>query len=204
MLEGLVRDIFSQVLSTFPQQRSETPVAMVIEKRKGEASPPAETFPELALAGSNSLPFHNASIFDIESSASAACISSYQAGIEQVESCQQEGVRIDNKSLKWRMGCEDPTGVEPGPSDFLSADELTYLPPAPGDNVAEASSLSDLFNFDDFRDEYAAWLGQADEGSSHADSGYFSSLQSVESIEYMAGKRKGKEVVREPGDHDTI
>ncbi|KAG6367456.1 hypothetical protein INS49_001646 [Diaporthe citri] len=204
MLEGLVRDIFSQVLSTFPQQKLETPAAMFGENRKGEASQPTEMFPQLALPGSNSLAFHNVSTFDIESNASVAWVSSHHAGTERVEICQQEGQRIDNESLKWQVGCEGPTGVEPGPSDFLPAERLTHLPPAPGDNVVEASSLSDLFNFDDFRDEYAAWLGQAEEGSSHADSGYFSSLQSLESIDHMAGKGKGKEVVREPGEHDII
>lgn len=202
ILEGLVRDIFSQVLSTFPHHKSETPVAMSGEKRKGEASTPTEMFPQLALPGSNCLVLNDVSTFVVESNASAAWVFSHQAGIEQTDSCQEEGQCIDNGSFKWQMGCEDPTGVEPGPSNFLSADEHTYLPPAPEDNVVEASSLSDLFNFDDFRDEYAAWLGQADEGSSHADSGYFSSLQSVESMDYMAGKGKGKEVVREPGEHD--
>lgn len=197
-----MRDIFSQVLSTFTQQKSETPAALFGEKLKGEASPPTEMFPQLPLPGSNSPALINVSTFDVEPNASAAWVFSHQAGIEQAESCQEEGQRIDNESLKWQMGCEDPICLEPGPSDFHSADEFTYLPPAPGDNVGEASSLSDLFKFDDFRDEYAAWLGQANEGSSHADSGYFSSLQSVESIDYMAGKRKGKEVVREPGDHD--
>lgn len=204
MLEGLVRDIFSQVLSTFPQQNSETPAAVFGERCKGEASASTEIFPELAPAGRNSLAFHDVSTFDIESNASAAWVSFRQAGIEQAEIYQQDGQHIDNESLKWQVGCEDPTWVEPGPSDFPSADELTYLPPAPGENAVEASSLSDLFNFDDFRDEYAAWLGKADEGSSHADSGYFSSLQSVENTDYMAEKRKGKEVVREPSEHDTI
>lgn len=202
VLEGLVRDIFSQVLSTFPQHNSESPTAMSGEKHKGEASLPTEMFPQLALPGSNSLALSDVSTFDVEPNASAAWVFSHQAGIEQAENCQEEGQRIDNESFKWQMWCEDPTGVEPGPSNFLSPDEHTYLPPAPGDNVVEASSVSDLFNFDDFRDEYAAWLGQAGEGNSHADSGYFSSLQSVESMEYMTGKGKGKEVVREPGDHD--
>lgn len=94
--------------------------------------------------------------------------------------------------------------MEPGPFDFLSADGLIHLPSKPGGNVVEASSLSDLFDIDDFRDEYAEWLGQADERSSHVDSGYFSSLQSVESVDYMAEKRKGKEIVRGPGEHDMI
>ncbi|KAI7780726.1 hypothetical protein LA080_015623 [Diaporthe eres] len=106
VLEGLVRDIYSQVLSTFPQHNSESPAAMSGEKHKGEASLPTELFPQLALPGSNSLALSDASTFDVEPNASAA----------------------------W------------------------------GDNVVEASSVSDLFNFDDFRDEYAAWLGQADGG----------------------------------------
>lgn len=171
------------------------------EKHKGKVSPPAEMFPQLALPGSNSLALSDVPTFDVEPNASAAWVFSHQAGFEQAESCQEEGQRID-ESLEWQMGCEDSIGVEPGPSNFLLADELTCLPPATGDNVVDASSLSDLFKFDDFRDEYAAWIGQADEGSSHADSGYFSSLQSVESMDCMAGKGKGKEIVREPGEHD--
>lgn len=195
MLEGLVRDVFTQVLSTFPRQAAKTSAAKLDKKGNDLTSPPTEMFPQLALPGSDDLGFHNASTFGTESNASAAWEFSHQIGNEPAESSRQGGERFGNESLNWKVGCDDPPGMGSGPSDFLSANGLAHLPLAPGDNVIGGSSLSDLFNFDDFRDEYAAWLGQSGEGESHADSGYFS-LQSVDSINDMTGKGKGKDVVR--------
>ena len=63
-------------------------------------------------------------------------------------------------------------------------------------STTEGPSLSDFFSFEDFHDEYAAWLGESDEGSSGADSGYFS-LQAVDSMDVVDGMGKGKEVARE-------
>lgn len=49
-----------------------------------------------------------------------------------------------------------------------------------------------FFGFEDLYNEYASWLGQSDEVSSRADSGYFS-LQPDD----VAWKGKGKAVERE-------
>lgn len=190
-----MRDIFTQVLSTFPRQTPKTPAAELGEKHNHVTSPSTDNFPQLGLPGSYDLGFHNVSTFGTESNASAAWVFSHQTGNEPAESSQRASEHFGNESLKWEVGCDDPPGMESGPSTLLSAEELTHLTLAPGDSVIGGSSLSDLFNFNDFRDEYAAWLGQSDEGGSHADSGYFS-LQSVDSIDDMTGKGKGKDVVR--------
>lgn len=196
MLEGLVRDIFAQVLSTFPRQTSKSSGATSGENDEKAVSPMPDFFPQLALPGSDGLAILNVPSFGTEQNASASWVLSQKASIEQPESSQQASQRIHHRDPKWQNGIGDPSEMTLWTSNYVSGAEPSYLSSTPMNGTAEGPSLGDLFNFEDFHDEYAAWLGQSDEGSSRADSGYYS-LQSVDSMDDLNGKEKGKEVVRE-------
>lgn len=196
MLEGLVRDILGQILSTFSWHTSEATSNELNEKQKDVAYPAAESFPGLAQRGSDDLALHNMPTISAEHNASEPWVFSNQEGMEQPESSQQASQRIDREAMQGHMGCVDLTGMDLGPSSFPSVDGFPYLLPTTNENTGGGSALSDFFNFEDFQDECAAWLGQSEESSSHADSGY-SSLQFVDKMEDVAEKGKGKEVIRE-------
>lgn len=187
MLEGLVRDIFTQVLSTFSQKTSNSSDAELSKTDEGTAVPMSETFSNFTQLGPGGFLLHNEPSFGIEHDLSAFWVPS-----DQPESSQQASKRIHNESSKWQIGYAVPSDGEPGPSNFLSGDQVSCFPSTTTNNTTEGSSLSDLFNFEDFHDEYAAWLGQTDEGSTRADSGYFS-LQPGGSMENVTGKGKEKE-----------
>lgn len=184
MLEGLVRDILGQVLSTFSWHTPEATSNELNEEQKCIADPAAESFPRLAQRGRDDLALHNALTIGAEQNASEPWVFSNQDWIEQPESSQQASQRIDSEAMELR------------PSNFPSVDGFPYLLPTTTEDTGGGSALSDFFNFEDFQDECAAWLGQSEESSSHADSGY-SSLQFVDKMEDVAEKGKGKEVIRE-------
>lgn len=196
MLEWLVRDILGQILSTFSWHTPEATSTELNEKHKDIANPAAESFSRLAQRGGDDLALHNAQTVDAEQNASEPWVFSNQEGMEQPESSQQASQRIDREAMKWHMGCGDLTGMELGPSNFPSMDGFPYLLHTTTESTGGGSALSDFLNFEDFQDECAAWLGQSEESSSYADSGY-SSLQFVDKMEDPVEKGKGKEVVRE-------
>lgn len=196
MLEGLVRDILGQVLSTFSWHTPEATSTELVEKQKDIAYPAIESFPRLAQRKSDDLALHNVPTIGSEQNVPEPWMLSNQEGMEQPESSQQASQRIDSEAMKGHMGCGDLTGMELGPSNFPSMDGFPYLLPITTENTSGGSALSDFFSFEDFQDECAAWLGQPEESSSHADSGY-SSLQFVDKMEDPFEKGKGKEVVRE-------
>lgn len=197
VLEGLVRDILGQVLSTFSWPTPEATSTELNEKQKEIAYYPAiEIFPRLAQRGSDDLALHNVPTIGAEQNTLEPWVFSNQEGMEQPESSQQASQRIDSEAMEGHMGCPDLTGIELGPSNFPSVDGFPYLLPTTTENTGRGSALSDFFNFEDFQDECAAWLGQSEESSSHADSGY-SSLQLGDKMEDVAEKGKGKEVIRE-------
>ena len=103
---------------------------------------------------------------------------------------------MNSESLKRQLELGNPTETDSRPSALLSANKTSCFEPNSMDITIEGPSLSDLFNFDDFHDEYAAWLRMSDEGTSHADSSYFS-LRSVGSMDDVIGKGKGKDAVRD-------
>lgn len=196
MLEGLVRDILGQVLSTFSWHTPEATSTELDEKQEDVAYPAGESFPTLAQRGSDDLALHNVLTIGAEQSASEPWVLCNQDWMEQAESSQQASQRIDREAMKGHMGCGDLTRLELGPSNLPSVDGFPYVLPTTTENTGAGSALSDFFNFEDFQDECAAWLGQSEESSSHADSGY-SSLQLVDKMENVAGEEKGKGVVRE-------
>lgn len=196
MLEGLVRDILGQILSTFSWNTPETTSTELNEKQKDIAYSAAENCSRLSQRGSDDLALHNAQTIGAEQNASEPWMFPNQEGVEQAESSQQASQRIDSEAMKGHMGCGDLNGMELGPSNFPSMDGFPYVLPTTTENTGGGSALSDFFNFEDFQDECAAWLGQSEESSSHADSGY-SSLQFVDKMEDLVEKGKGKEVVGE-------
>lgn len=196
MLEGLVRDILGQVLETFSWHTPEATSSELNEKQKKIAYRAAESFPGLAQRGSDDLALHNVPTVGAEQNASEPWVFSNQEEMGQPESSQQASQRIDREAMQGQLGCGNLTGMELWPSSFPLADGFPYLLPITTENTGGGSALSDFFNFEDFQDECAAWLGQSEESSSHADSGY-SSLQFVDKMEDPVEKGKGKEVVRE-------
>lgn len=196
MLEGLVRDILGQVLNTFSWHTPEATSTELNEKQKDIEYPAAESFSRLAQLGDDDLALHNAQTVGAEQNASEPWVFSNHQGMGQPESSQQASQRIEREAMKGHMGCGYLTGIELGPSNFPSMDGFPYLLPTTTENTGGGSALTDIFNFEDFQDECAAWLGQSEESNSHADSGY-SSLQFVDKMEDPVEKGKGKEVVRE-------
>lgn len=89
------------------------------------------------------------------------------------------------------MELRHPTGVSSKHAALLSANETSCLALVEMSTTAGNPNLSDFFSFDDFHNEYAAWLRQSDEGTSHADSGHFS-FQSTESMEDVIENGKAR------------
>lgn len=196
MLEGLVRDILGQVLSTFSWHTPEATSTELNEKQEDVAYPAAESFPRFAQRVSDDLALHNVLPIGAEQNASEPWVLYNQEWMEQPESSQQASQRIDREAMKAHMGCGDLTRMELGPSNLPSVDEFPYVLTTTTENTSGGSALSEFFDFEDFQDECAAWLGQSEESRSHADSGY-SSLQFVDKMENVADKEKGKEVITE-------
>lgn len=196
MLEGLVRDIIGQVLSTFSWHTPEATSTKPNEKQKEIEYAAVETFPRVAQRGTDHLALHNVPTIGAEQNASESWLFSNQEGMGQPESSQQASQRINSEAMEGHNRCGDLSGMELKLSDFPSVDEFPYLLSTTTENTGGGFALSDFFNFEDFQVECAAMLGQSEKSSSHADSGY-SSLRFVDKMEVVAEKGKGKEVIRE-------
>lgn len=147
MLEGLVRNIFAQVLSTFPQKRRKTAKAQLDQTGMGMTSPTASFFPRLETPGKDGLSPKEVPTFGAKEDVSAAWILSHQPEIEQMENDRQARHHIDNGPLNWQMWYQESTQaeMESGPSNYLSRDHSSYFPPATTIDTSEGPKLSDFF-----------------------------------------------------------
>ncbi|ROV93235.1 hypothetical protein VPNG_09548 [Cytospora leucostoma] len=180
ILENLLRDVFTQVINTFPQRQR----------------PPLEPHTEAALATDTCAP-EPAAPPSVKGDAPVPTLlpavdGQYQPGSWPTEDWEP-GLEHASTTYYWQQPGQ--IGETPaGPSDCSLAQD-SHTSGRAGVDLLGPESLATIFNVDDFHADYAGWFLQPGETGSHADSGYFS-LCSAEEIQNDTGK--GKEVDRDP------
>lgn len=144
VLENLLRDVFTQVLNTFPR------------KQKLPLKPQAKQ----SVAEAHTQSLDEPTSHQIDFGASTVSFDKEQC----IDSADQ---------TDWQQPVFAGDFGE-GPSDFLPEQPDHVFGLLDDYNALDPQGLMDLLNFDDLRAETAAWLPQPAEASSHADSGYFS------------------------------
>lgn len=169
-MENLLREVFTQVLNTFPRKPKSPPVLPVENLvTTGNRAPVSAEPPSTRGDSTEPAP----------------------KGARNVQ-CWQGSWPTNNGEL-----CQQPERigeVEAGPSSLVPARD-GHASELDGNNSLDPQSLMAFFSFDDFNAEYAAWRRQPEETSSHADSGYFSSLSGGGANDETG---KGKEVAWDP------
>ncbi|ROV96748.1 hypothetical protein VSDG_05561 [Cytospora chrysosperma] len=179
VLENLLRDVFTQVLNTLPRKQEPLPGLPAEESVSTDTYAPASADPPS--------PQGNITVLALQD---AKNMQDWPGdwSTDNGELCRYQPSRLD-----WQTP-EQAGEVEAGPSNLLPVQDAR-VPGFDGNTTTlDPQGLMTLFSFDDFSAEYAAWLGQPDETSSRADSGYFSLTSGGDTY---AETGKGKEVVRD-------
>ncbi|KUI59882.1 hypothetical protein VP1G_07097 [Cytospora mali] len=184
ILENLLRDVFTQVLNTFPRKQRPSLGSQAPGSVSTNTCTPVAAEPT-SLQGNGTVPVFPA--FQ-----DAGIVHHWPAGNWLMENEKPWPSQADYPH--WQE--PQPTvEVEAGPSSSLPAQDGGQVSGTTDDSALDPQSMMSIFGFDDFHAEYAAWLGQPDDTSSHADSGYFS-LQSGGGT--ASNTCKGKEVTKGP------
>lgn len=178
VLENLLRDVFTQVLNTFPRKQDPLPGLPAEESVSTDTYMPASAEPPSSRGNITGLALQDAR--------------NQQDWPGDWSTDNGELGLYQPSRLGWPTP-EQAGEIEAGPSNLLPVQDA-HVPGFDGNTTLDPQGLMTLFSFDDFSAEYAAWLCQPDETSSRTDSGYFSLTSGGDTY---AETGKGKGVVRD-------
>ncbi|KUI73434.1 hypothetical protein VM1G_08874 [Cytospora mali] len=184
VLENLLRDVFTQVLNTFPRKKRASLRSPAPEPVSTDTCTPVSTEPT-SLQG-------NATVPAIPAFQDAGIVHHWPAGDWATENDKPWPSQADYPH--WQEP-QQTVEVEAGPFSSLLAQDSGQVSGSTDDIALDPHDMMSIFGFDDFHAEYSAWLRHPEDTSSHADSGYFS-LQSGGGT--GSDTSKGKEVAKDP------